>query len=144
MPYELIKLATLNNIRVEFWNFEWPLEAIYYHGKQPWILLSRNLFGNRAHFRSVLTEELGHHFTSAGDRIIKAKLNYQDVLEISRQEYRAMVWAARFLIPIEDLERAFSKGLRHNWELADYFCVDEQLLRLRLLLYIENEKVREA
>ncbi len=143
MPYELIKIATQNKIRVEFWNFEWPIEAIYYSEKNPWIMLSRNLFKNRAHFRSVLAEELGHHFTSAGDRIIKAKLNYQEALEISRQEYRAMVWAARFLIPIEDLERACSKGLSHDWELAEFFCVDKQLIRVRMMIYFEREK-REA
>ena len=143
MPYELIKLATQNNIRVEFWNFEWPLEAIYYHGKQPWILLSRSLFGNKAHFRTVLAEELGHHFTSAGDRIIKAGINYQDILEIGRQEYRALLWAARFLIPLGDLQRVVCKGIRNDWELAEHFCVDRQLINFRMMIYFEREK-REA
>jgi Zn-dependent peptidase ImmA (M78 family) len=140
MPYELIKVATQNNIRVEFWNFDWPLEAIYYDEKRPWILLSKELFSDRAHFRSVLAEELGHHFTSAGDRIIRADADYQDVLEIGRQEYRAKVWAARFLMSVEDLERAFCRGLKHDWELAEYFCVDKQLINVRMMVYFDRER----
>ena len=105
------------------WNFgtlNIPLEAIYYHEKRPWILLSRNLFQNKAHFRSVFAEELGHHFTSTGDRIIKAGIHYQEILEIGREEHRELVWAARILISIVYLGRAFCSSLMTVTTLTTY------------------------
>lgn len=140
MPYQLVRFAYENGIEIDYWDFVYPVEAIYFNAGHPRIALANSLFGNRAHFRTVLLEELGHHFTSSGDRIIKANSSYKDVLEIGQQEYRALAWAARFAIPAVELERAFSTGLRHNWELAEFFEVDESLVKLRLMLYYEREK----
>ena len=101
MPYELIKYAEANGICVEYWNFAPPLEAVYWALPEmpPMIGLSRSLFSNRAHFRTVLAEELGHHFTSARDGLPKTFFHYRDRLEVSREERRALRWAAEFLVP---------------------------------------------
>lgn len=140
MPYQLVRFAYDHGIEIDYWNFVYPVEAIYFNERHPRIALAKSLFGNRAHFRTVLLEELGHHFTSSGDRIIKANSSYKDVLEIGQQEHRALRWAARFAIPVAELERAFSKGLRYGWELAEHFMVDEQLVKLRIMLYFEKER----
>lgn len=139
MPLELVKYAEANGIRVEYWDFAPPLEAVYWSapglGIPPIIGLSRGLFSNRAHFRTVLAEELGHHFTSAHDGLPKTLFHYQDRLVVSREEYRALKWAANFLIPADNLREAVKKGIREDWELAEHFEVDECLVifRKRLL-----------
>lgn len=140
MPYQLVRFAYDHGIEIDYWDFVYPVEAIYFNERHPCIALAKSLFKSRAHFRTVLLEELGHHFTSSGDRIIKANSSYKDILEIGQQEYRALAWAARFAIPVAELERAFSKGLRYSWELAEFFEVDESLVKLRLMLYFKQEK----
>lgn len=139
MPLGLVKYAEANGIRVEYWDFAPPLEAVYWSAPRleipPVIGLSRSLFSNRAHFRTVLAEELGHHFTSAHDGLPKTLFHYQDRLVVSREEYRALKWAANFLIPTNELREAVKKGIREDWELAEHFEVDECLVifRKRLL-----------
>lgn len=138
MPLELVKYAEANGIRVEYWDFAPPLEAVYWSapglGIPPIIGLSRGLFSNRAHFRTVLAEELGHHFTSARDGLPKTFFHYKDRLEVRREEYRALKWAAKFLIPAAKLREARARGIKECWELAEYFVVDEELVGLRLKL----------
>lgn len=133
MPYELIKYAEASGICVEYWDFAPPLEAVYWvlPGLPPTIGLSRNLFSSWAHFRTVLAEELGHHFTSARDGLPKTFFHYKDRLEVKREEYRALRWAANFLIPTDKLREAVKKGIREDWELAEHFEVDECLVIFR-------------
>lgn len=140
MPYQLVRFAYDHGIEIDYWDFVYPVEAIYFNAGHPRIALAKSLFKSRAHFRTVLLEELGHHFTSSGDRIIKANSSYKDILEIGQQEYRALAWAARYIMPAAELEKAFAQGLRYNWELAEHFIVDEQLVKLRIMLYFERER----
>lgn len=51
----------------------------------------------------MLAEELGHHFTSAGFGIPKQFYNYSERLVITGIEYKALRWAANYLIPENDL-----------------------------------------
>lgn len=141
MPFQLLQLAERERIIVEYWDFKEPLEAIYWNQNgQASIGLSKTVLHNRAHHRTLLAEELGHHFTGSGDRIIRVNSSYKDIIEIGQQEYRALKWAAQFIMPVIELEKAFAKGLRHCWELADYFTVDESLVRLRMMLYLKQER----
>lgn len=143
MPLELVKYAEANGIRVEYWDFAPPLEAVYWSAPRleipPVIGLSRSLFSSRAHFRTVLAEELGHHFTSARDGLPKTFFHYKDRLEVKREEYRALKWAANFLIPRDKLREAVKKGIREDWELAEHFEVDEELVRFRFGLLKHRE-----
>lgn len=136
MPFSLIKLAYENGIVIEYWDFHPPLEAVYwsYPGLPPVIGLSKSLFSNRAHFRCVLAEELGHHFTSVGNSVPLTFFHYSDRITISRTEYRAMRWAALYLMPLDKLCLAFKKGIRERWELAEFFDVTEEMVNFRLSL----------
>lgn len=127
-------LAYAEGIAVEYWDFTPPLEAVYceYPTLPPVIGLSRSLFRSRRHFRTVLAEELGHHFTTLGYQIPHEHYHYANRLQVGRAERRAIVWAAKHLIPEDSLSRALSRDIVEPWELADYFDVDEQLARLRL------------
>lgn len=134
MPYDLISLACNEGIKVEYWDFEPPLEGVYWkHPELPPIIgLSKALFGNRKHFRTVLAEELGHHFTTAGNYVWEVCFHYSDRVNASRAEYRARKWAARYVMPRDKLVNALRRGIVEIWDLSDCFEVDEELVRLRL------------
>lgn len=137
MPFQMFVLAEKSGVNVLYWDFANPFEAVYISlpGCYPVIGLCKSLFSSRAHFRSVFAEELGHHFTSAGTNALKPHFHYADKLLYSRDEYKAMQWAANYLIPDENLEYAvFKRGLTEVWQLRDYFCVDEEMIDFRLRL----------
>jgi Zn-dependent peptidase ImmA (M78 family) len=136
MPFSLLKMANEHGIAIEYWDFQPPLEAVYWTapGMPPVIGLSRALFSNRAHFRCVLAEELGHHFTSVGQAIPQTSFHYRDRLNVSRAEYRALRWAAQHLIPLDELRKAIIEGVRERWELAEHFDVTEDMIDFRLQL----------
>lgn len=135
MPFDLFKLAHKEGIAIEYWDFAPPIEAIYFssNGKSI-IALSRSLFSDRRYFRCILAEELGHHFRTAGDLRPRQIFRYRDRLYISKEEYRALKWAAQYLIPLDKLEKAIEEGLHETWELADHFDVTEEMIKFRLEL----------
>ncbi|MBC7340865.1 MAG: ImmA/IrrE family metallo-endopeptidase [Clostridia bacterium] len=137
MPFTLLKLADAYGIKVEYWDFQPPLEAVYWFspGLPPVIGLANSLFENRRYFRCVLAEELGHHFTTVGEAVPKMFYRYGDRLDISKAEHRAMVWAAKYLMPADRLLGALSFGIVEQWELADYFEVTEDMVRFRMGLW---------
>ncbi|MDK2816207.1 MAG: hypothetical protein PWR22_836 [Moorella sp. (in: firmicutes)] len=136
MPINLLKIAEREGIVIDYWDFKPPLQAVYWTepGIPPIIGLSWTLLNNRPLFRCILAEELGHHFTTVGDAIPKTYYNYSDRLMVSRAEYRALKWAALYLMPLNKLVQAFKEGIVERWELAEYFDVTEQMVDFRLKL----------
>jgi Zn-dependent protease with chaperone function len=68
MPQLLLQLVEDNGIAIEYKDFKYAnIDALYTDlpGCQPVITLSKTLFNNRAHLRSVLAHEIGHHYTTA-------------------------------------------------------------------------------
>lgn len=136
MPFSLLKLAEQEGIEVDYWDFAPPLEAVYWsHPSLPPVIgLGKHLFSSRARFRCVLAEELGHHFTTVGNAVPLTFYHYSDRLRVTRAEYRALKWAAYYLLPFDKLKKAFSDGVLLSWELAEYFNVTEQMVKFRLRL----------
>ncbi len=136
MPFALLRLAEAQNIAIEYWDFPPPLEAVYLSeaGLPPVIGLAWGLLKNRTHFRCVLAEELGHHFTTAGDAIPKTYFHYRNRLLATRAEYRALKWAALYLIPTNKLQYAFQCGVHTHWDLAEHFDVTFEMMSFRLQL----------
>lgn len=142
MPFQMFALAEKNGVSVLYWDFKKPFEAVYLAlpGCPPVIGLCRSLLNSRAHFRSVLAEELGHHFTTARANVLKPCFHYADKLLYSQDEYKAMKWAANYLIPDKELEWAVKrKGYTEVWQLEDYFCVDEEVIGFKLELLKNRE-----
>jgi len=137
----MIVFAEKNGIALEYWNFEPPVEAIYYvaPGVRPTIGLSQKLLNNRAHYRTVFAEELGHHFTTARQNMLKICFHHADRIAYSKEEHKARKWAASYLMSDSDIKKAIKKGLIETWQLSDYFSVDEEMIILRLRLF---EKMR--
>ena len=144
MPFQMFILAEKSGVNVLYWEFGKPYEAVYltFPGYPPVIGLCKSLLNSRAHFRSVFAEELGHHFTSAGSNALESHFHYVDKLLYSQDEYKAMKWAANYLISEEKLEYAVKRrGLTEAWQLADYFCVDEEMIDFRIRLLRKREEI---
>lgn len=133
----LIALADAENIVVEYTKLKRPIRGFYCcePGCQPVIGLSHALKSNHRLHRCVLAEELGHHFTSTGERISKRHHSIQDRLTIDKCEYKALRWAAMHLVPEDDLLDAIRDGLYEIWELAEEFDVTENMMRFRMRLF---------
>lgn len=136
MPCKLLNLADQHGIMVLYWAFPPPLEGIYLHnpGLPPVIGLGRHLLSNYARLRSVLAEELGHHFTTIGKQIPEEHYSYGRRLVCGQAEYRARKWAALHLMPEPDLTLAIKSGIVAIWDLAEYFRVSEEMAKLRLYI----------
>ncbi len=116
---------------------ETELEAFYLNRPDypPIIGLSKKLFENKAHYRTVFAHELGHHFTGTKGNTTHTFMHYKDRIEMSRIKYYAMAWAADYLIPNNDIDEAIKKGIMEIGDLGRYFNVNEELVKLRLVLF---------
>lgn len=67
----------------------------------PTIAIRKSLINDNKKYISVLSEELGHHFTTTGDLIAKSK-NYRDKLYKSKKELLARSWGLTSLLVIKN------------------------------------------
>jgi hypothetical protein len=136
VPFQLVTYAISHGIDIQYWDFKMPLEAVYHHlpGMKPTIGLSKRLFGDRIHFRCVLAEEIGHHFTTSGDRIPKEYFHYADRLSVGEDEYKAYEWSANFLVPNDKLWVCLNNGLNKIPSLSQFFEVEDELMRFKFCL----------
>lgn len=134
---QLYDAASTEKIVVEYVSLKSPMRGFYCKepGCLPFIGLDRSLPSNRRLHRCVFAEELGHHFTSVGTVLTKFHYSIQDRLTIDKCEYKALRWAANFLVPENDLLDAIASGLFETWELADEFNVTEEMMRFRMRLF---------
>lgn len=102
----------------------------------PTILLDVSLHQDRRRHRVVLAEELGHHYTvptsSLASGGLCAPLQIPERSNRTRDEGRAVRWAARHLIPTMALAQAAREGHHTVHDLAEYFCVTDWLVHRRL------------
>ncbi|MDY2969826.1 MAG: ImmA/IrrE family metallo-endopeptidase [Butyricicoccus pullicaecorum] len=57
-----------------------------------------------------------------------------------KHEYKANVWAVKFLVPWDELHEAVHNGITEPWELAEYFSVTEAFINLALEYYLERKE----
>ncbi len=77
----------------------------------------------------VLSEELGHHYTSAGNII-----DLQDTMN-RKQECRARLWAYDKMIGLVGIINAFNANCRNRHEIAEFLDVTEEFLNDALECY---------
>lgn len=77
----------------------------------------------------VLSEELGHYYTSAGDILD------QSFTSNRKQEYKARLWAYDKQIGLTGIIRAYEHGCQNLYEMADYLDVTEEFLLEALQCY---------
>jgi len=133
----LLEIADAEKITIEYRKLTRGLNGFYIWEKDcpPHIALSFSLNSNYRLHRCVLAEELGHHFTSIGERSSQKHHSLQDRLTIDKIEYKALRWAANFLVPEDDLLDALRDGLYELWELVEEFDVTEEMIRFRMRLW---------
>lgn len=138
---DLLIEATRGGITVKPYLFQdsCELEGCYivYNG-HPFIYYSTALENDLPRLRCVLAEEIGHHYTSAGSGITTPHYSYRNRVYILKKENLALRWAANYLLPLERLLHALRGGLRQLWELAEYFVVTEEMVKLRLQMMDER------
>ncbi len=136
MPFDMFKIAFNAGIRIEYWDFSPPLEGIYLAipNLPPVIGISNRLCECGPNFRCVLAEELGHHFCTVGNTLPQQFYHYRNRLCVSQSEYRALKWAAEYLMPEDELGEAFHSGCIEAWSIAEWFNVTEEMVRFRLNL----------
>ena len=89
------------------------------------ILLNERLGDETCAQHCALAEELGHHFTTAGDCLIDTD---GDPASVGRAEERAKRWAAKELVTLPDIVEAFKNGCRTRSEVAEFLDVTEVFL----------------
>ena len=100
---------------------------------KPLIVMSDSLSEWSPKYRSVLAEELGHHFTSAGEALPCTEMHYYNRLQHDRTESKAVRWAADFLIPTKLLLcKVEDCSVSCIQELADTFQVTVELIQHKL------------
>lgn len=137
---ELFQIIEKENIIFEETNIGENSKGIYIDvpGLSPAIGISKSISNNRCQYLSVLSEELGHHFTSVGNLTIRSK-NYSEMLEKNKNENRAKTWAANFLISDEDFVQALCNCISTKCDLCDYFNMTDELLQYKIYSIILNE-----
>lgn len=97
------------------------------------IVLDPNKIESSADENTKLAHELGHclyggFYSSTTPLYTREK-----------HEYKANVWAVKFLVPWDELHEAIHNGITEPWELAEYFSVTEAFINLALEYYLERK-----
>lgn len=97
------------------------------------IVLDPNKIESSADENTKLAHELGHclyggFYSSTTPLYTREK-----------HEYKANVWAVKFLVPWDELHEAIHNGITEPWELAEYFSVTEAFIDLALEYYLERK-----
>lgn len=79
--------------------------------------------------KTHLMHEIGHCMTGAFYH------PYSPLETRSRCEHKANLWMIHNLLPKQELESAFARGVTEIWELAEHFEVTEDVIRLACYEY---------
>lgn len=137
----LLEIAKNNNIIVDKEDLKPYFLGLYLNLKStgPIIYLDKDIITNTPLARSILAEELGHHFTTVGNTLCLHK-NYINRIKIGKIEYSALRWAGKQLIPDEELIE-FAKHNKHNPRIfAERFNVTLEFMVMRLKIFEEESK----
>lgn len=80
----------------------------------------------------VLTEEMGHHYTSIGNILD------MDSIGNRKQERQARLWGYNKMIGLRGLIRAFEHGCRDSHEVAEFLEVTNEFLNDAIMIYREK------
>ena len=138
MPEKLFLLAENEGIGCAFFDLPYPLLGLYdyRHNEIPMILLDSSLKTDRKLLRCVLSEEIGHHFTTSQNIMVFSR---KDNYVYMKYEKLALWWATKYLMPLKELIKVINSGLFLTYEIAEHFEVTERFAGIGLKLYIEKE-----
>lgn len=134
----LYDLAQQNNIRVR--NFPLPefgSLSIQTEGEACYIGIDEAVQDGSAQERVHMAHELGHCITGSFYN------RYSDFDCRQKHENRADKWAAKKLIPVDELDAAIAEGCTEIWELAERFGVTEEFARKAVCYYVYGNLATE-
>jgi hypothetical protein len=127
-------LATQENISIDYKYLPTPYLGLCIAGHGwPLILLDKSLRNNRRLKKCIAAEELGHHFTSAGNSVYYTATTPFWENCVGKTERKAIAWSAAHLMPDFDLFAAIANGIRKEHDVADEFDVTPELARFRII-----------
>ena len=135
----LYQLAEYEGIRIEWHDFK-HIEGLYTYTptlQSPIISLSSSLHTQTRRLRSVLSHELGHHFTTSGHHMIAAS-GLNSVYAV-KHERLATRWAVDLMVDTYTFLERLEDGLNRQ-ELADYFYVLPEFVEAKGELLRESEE----
>lgn len=100
---KLFDLLESENINFFFANLKLIGKLGLYSNRNgnPTIVIDSSIKYNKIKLTEILSEELGHHFTTVGDL---SNINtYQDELRRNKSENQALKWATEYLISEEEI-----------------------------------------
>lgn len=104
----------------------------------PIIAIEESIVKYTSLYVSILTEELGHHFTTRGN-LLESSKNYSEKLEKNKKENIARNWAANFLISDDEFVQALNSCISSRWDMCEYFTVTNEVLQHKILSIIHDE-----
>jgi hypothetical protein len=124
MLYDSLTCNACADLEIRELPLKYGLKGVYYDGR---VVIDSTL--SHAEKACILAEELGHHYTSAGNIIDLSDLRNR------KQELIARAWAYRLLLPVSAIIQACLNGLRSTYELAEEFGVTEPFVKAAIAYY---------
>ena len=136
---KLYELCEENGIVLETATLMPSLLGLYtkMEGYPPIITLNKIILGDKKKTLEVLSEELGHHFTTDGN-FVGVLTHYTDRVNLDTMELKALKWACNFLIPDSELVEKL-KYETNLYDLADSLEVPYPMLMSKLN-FIKKDK----
>lgn len=128
---DLDQIADSLGLAVIYERLEGRLTEFYFPGS---IVVNSKLKKRRQ--RELITHAVGHHLMHAGNHLSMQKRIYSFG---NYHEKQANVFAAVLLMPSDEFRQILGTRPRID-EIADHFQVTEELVRLRLLVWVNFEK----
>lgn len=138
---DIFNIITKENIIFEEVKFKNGIEGIYFKipGLNPTIGIKDAIVNdNSKKYISVLAEELGHHFTTLGDLTAECFV-YSDKIYRSKQERKARMWAANYLISDSEFVQALHTCKSTVEDMSEHFNVTEEIIKYKILSISLNE-----
>lgn len=107
-------------------------------GLNPIIGIKKNL-NSTSEYYSIIAEELGHHFKTIGNLLVKEDSYIKEVFK-TKEEIKARLWAANFFITDEEFEQALHNCISTIPDMCDYFNVTREIINYKILSIIINEE----
>ncbi len=104
----------------------------------PTIFIDKSIVNNRCQYLSILSEELGHHFTTFQNLPKKSK-TYSEKLQKNKKEKQAKFWAANFLVSDEEFVQALCNCISNPCDICDFFNITDEILQLKIYSIVLDE-----
>ena len=128
-PININKIIEREGLSLDDWQFAGRIKEAYLGDS----IGIKNTVDPRKR-RELIAHALGHHFLHAGNHLY---FEQHDQFITFKQEHEAQCFAAELLIPTLLLEPLKDLLI---YELADYFSVDEDLVKFRLEILRKEHK----